>query len=292
MADPRGGDAPLGDADDRMLARLHAAFAVEPVDPPAQGVAALDRALAERDVRGEAGGRHRRPWWRQPLPVAGLAFGLVVGGSGTALAAGASLPRPVRALAHDLGLPVDSPQLVDVRKANDRLRDDLRPPTTAPETARDAADLARKLAGLDKDERAEVKTESSDLLEQARGGHAGPGGPSVSSAGSQSGPGGGSGSGTSGSGTSDSGSGPSGHGGDDGRTTATTSPAGSSTPPTTIDNSHGGGTPSGSDGGSGSGGSDGGSGSGGDGGGGSGSGSSGSSGSDATSGGGSTGGGG
>ena len=279
------------DPHDELLTRLGAAFAVEPAEPPAEGLAALRGAVAELRAGDAAGGTRRVSRWRRPLPVGGLVFGLIVGGTGTALAAGAPLPRPLRSLAHGIGLPVDSPQLHDVREANHRLRDDLSTPTTSPATAHDAAELARKLAGLDADERSKVEAESEHLLGQARGpdtasGQSGPsasGGPDAGGAGPSSGSGdsgdhhGGTGpssgsGGTSGSGGdgSGSGSGSDGSGSGSDHSTATSTPTATPTtapasPPTTTSGDHGSdgggsGSDSGTSGGGGSDGSGGGSG--------------------------------
>jgi hypothetical protein len=89
-------------------------------------------------------------------------------GSSTAVAAasGAPLPRPVRAVAHNIGLPVDSPALVDARITEDRLRKDLTG-SDRQKLAGEVATLKSRLAHVEGDERGQVQNEADSLLHQA-----------------------------------------------------------------------------------------------------------------------------
>jgi hypothetical protein len=88
-----------------------------PTEPSMAELGALDRV-----VRAHHAPATTRPWWRRG--TAGLAMAFVLAGAGTAAAATGAvpMPTPVRALAHDLGLPVDSPGVHAVRQAMADLR--------------------------------------------------------------------------------------------------------------------------------------------------------------------------
>jgi hypothetical protein len=83
-----------------------------------------------------------------------------------AFAAGAPVPRPARAVAHGLGLPVDSPALVDAKSALDSLRSALEG-TDDSRVRRAIANLEERLADLDSDERDEITSEARQLLRHA-----------------------------------------------------------------------------------------------------------------------------
>jgi hypothetical protein len=168
------------------------AVALEPpvAEPSASELFALRVAVASHHspASDAATARPARiPWWRRPWAVASLATGMALAGTGAAMAAGAApVPDPVRAVAHAIGLPIDSPAVVHVRRATDTLQRDLsKPASTSPsQAARDAQRLQQKLSGLSPSDRARVGTEPNRTLEQWRGPGAsgsGSGGPGPSS---------------------------------------------------------------------------------------------------------------
>jgi hypothetical protein len=110
-------------SEDLLLEQLGEAFdppAFLPTEPSLTELAALERAVRRHHAPAPA---PRRAWHRSSRRAAGLVVALVFAGAGTAAAATGSvpLPRPVRALAHDLGLPVESPEVHAVHDAVDDL---------------------------------------------------------------------------------------------------------------------------------------------------------------------------
>jgi len=99
--------------DERLLRRLEAALGAESEREPTIEEVALVRARAELGARS-TNGRHRRARRARVLVAAVLVMGLVFG-AGVLLSD--ELPRSVRAAAHDLGLPIASPELVDAQSA-------------------------------------------------------------------------------------------------------------------------------------------------------------------------------
>jgi len=169
------------------------AVALEPptVEPTASELFALRVAVASHhapapDARTRPGARV--PWWRQPWAVASLATGMALAGTSAAMATGAApVPDPVRAVAHAIGLPVDSPAVVQVQRATDNLQHDLSKPASTPssQATRDAERLQQKLSNLSPSDRARVGAEPNRTLERWRG----PSGSSGSGSGSGGGPG-------------------------------------------------------------------------------------------------------
>ncbi len=94
------------------------------------------------------------------------AAGIVVGSGAAAFAAGAPVPRPIRAVAHDVGLPVDSPELTDAKGAESDLRIVLaiNDPATI---KRVRARLNHKLAAVPRDERGQIEKDAKALLARA-----------------------------------------------------------------------------------------------------------------------------
>ncbi len=99
------------------LAALRASLDARPTWP-ASPAAALRASLDARPTwpASPAAARTRRKRWaswagrsRRGLVALGLIGGISVGGTGVAVATGAPLPEPVRAVAHHLGLPTGSP---------------------------------------------------------------------------------------------------------------------------------------------------------------------------------------
>ncbi len=125
--------------DDRILDLLAEALDrdVDAVRPDPARLAALRTSVEARrraaDTVPSLVAVHRPRRWRTVAAVVAVAAGFVAG-----LLVGAELPRPVREIAHAIGLPLDSPELVDTREAVDELGRAL--------AAGIAADLAGELA--------------------------------------------------------------------------------------------------------------------------------------------------
>ena len=115
---------------------------------PHHGTRPRDALLDAPVRRGRRGGRHRG--W-----IGAAAF-----------AAGAPVPRPIRAVAHDVGLPVDSPELTDAKGAESDLRIVLaiNDPATI---KRVRARLNHKLAAVPRDERGQIEKDAKALLARA-----------------------------------------------------------------------------------------------------------------------------
>jgi hypothetical protein len=151
--------------DDELLEQLGAAFAVEPLEPPHESVTALHRAV-RAGTRSETHSSQRRRW---------LSAGLVGGVLSTGWAAAAAayddpLPGPIRSIAYEVGLPIDSRNLVDARNDRDGLRAALRRNDHAA-IATQADELRRELRTLGSDERSAVQPEADQLLQQANDDH-------------------------------------------------------------------------------------------------------------------------
>jgi hypothetical protein len=123
----------MNDHDDPLLDALSQALAPLPAEPSEAEIAALRRAVARRFA-----GARVRPWW-QRRAVMLLAAAALCTGTAAAVAGGA-VPVPVRILARAVGLPVQSPALVETRAAVGRLRAKL--------AARDREGVARALEDL------------------------------------------------------------------------------------------------------------------------------------------------
>ncbi len=96
--------------DNRLFELLARALQDRPREPSQQRVEAV-RARAEAGQRLAAAAPRRRHRVRWALAVGVVLSSVVAFGAGVATAEG--LPRPVRAAAHGIGLPVDSPRLVE-----------------------------------------------------------------------------------------------------------------------------------------------------------------------------------
>ncbi len=122
------------------------------IAPPPERTAALRAQVLAR--RASAAPRQPavpgRRRWRRAAAVAAAAAAFVVG-----LVIGHDPPRPIRELAHDVGLPVDSPTLVDARDQLDRLGSALAAEDEDEVKAADACMLAH-VAELDAEEKAEI----------------------------------------------------------------------------------------------------------------------------------------
>jgi hypothetical protein len=131
-----------------------------PTEPSMTELAALDRVV--RAHHGPATtGRTRR----SRRGAAGLVLAFVLAGAGSAAAATGAvpIPTPVRALAHDLGLPVDSPSVHAVHEAVGDLRHAERIGDRAAVAVR-AATLRRMLGHLDPHEAEDLQTSARHEL--------------------------------------------------------------------------------------------------------------------------------
>ncbi|MGH9186678.1 MAG: hypothetical protein ACRD0U_12830 [Acidimicrobiales bacterium] len=157
--------------EDRLLELLGQAFEAETdaasSEPPPERVDRFRRAVENHGRVGATpppGRRsHAAPRRRWRFVAAAAAIVAFVAG----LAIGHELPRPVRELAHTIGLPVDSPELVDTKDAVDQLAVAVAAGTAADlqgtlseaefdEIASADADMLALVGRLDNDERAEV----------------------------------------------------------------------------------------------------------------------------------------
>jgi hypothetical protein len=107
--------ARVGPSDAELFVRLVDALVPGDVEPTEAGLADLRATLDSRSTWPAGpvdphGAKRRWSSWtgrtRRGLVALGLIGGISVGGTGVAVAAGASLPEPVRVVAHHLGFPV------------------------------------------------------------------------------------------------------------------------------------------------------------------------------------------
>ena len=149
--------------DEVLLDQLADALAPEPCVPPAEGVQALHRSIDAAALGARP--QRRRPRRRWLLPAVATVAALGVGNLALA-AAGTSLPRVVRAAAHAVKLPVDSPALLDTRQHRDALRAALdRDDKAAIET--EARQLRAAFLRLDNGERNTIAVDVEQLLARA-----------------------------------------------------------------------------------------------------------------------------
>lgn len=136
------------------------------VEPSHAELMGLHRAIDERRRAPLATRTQRRPWLRSPIAIAAASVAVAFSGTATAFAAGAPLPRPVRTVAHDVWLPVDSPQLSDAKHAVTDLGLVLAGSDDAA-IARARDQLLRRLDALSAAERRGLAFVSEPLLAQA-----------------------------------------------------------------------------------------------------------------------------
>jgi hypothetical protein len=130
----------LGPSDDELLERLAAALAPLDLPSPETGLAALRTALEARTTwpAGTPARTIKERWrsWtgrsRRGLAALGLIGAVWAGGTSAAFARSASLPEPVRAVVHNLGLPVGSPSRPSTRHPGTSLRRDPASSATVP----------------------------------------------------------------------------------------------------------------------------------------------------------------
>jgi hypothetical protein len=147
----------MSERSERELVRL-LEEALEPParQPPAERVAQLREQVAAA-VPPAAALAPRRDGRRRRFAGALVAAAAVVVAfvAGTVVGDG-GLPRPLRAAAEAIGLPVDSPELVDARRELQRLGESLAAGDAGGVAAADAA-MVRLVKGLDADERARIE---------------------------------------------------------------------------------------------------------------------------------------
>jgi len=182
-----GGSVPLGpNAEEALLARLAEALEPLAVAPSEDRLSALRAAVrAEWEPTGPPArwghpgrrslrrygslrrhGSMRRPRWTPRAVVSGIAATLVLG-SGAAVAAGVPIPRSIRTVVSEMGLPVASPAVATAQQATATLQADLAQSAPLPMTADAARDLADQLRQLDPQQRAQVSGHPDHLIQQA-----------------------------------------------------------------------------------------------------------------------------
>ena len=148
-------------SDEELSALLREALDPGTPRPPAESVRELRRLVSTGTPRLSA------VWFRTRLATATAVF-LGVSGSavGAAMANGATLPEPLRVVAHGIGLPVDSVGLARARTDADRLRRDLERGDRWM-IPRDATTLESTFSGLSSGDRHNIDGEVDSLLERA-----------------------------------------------------------------------------------------------------------------------------
>lgn len=136
------------------------------VEPSPAELMTLHRTIDELCGAPAARPNRRRPWMRSPIAIGAASVAVVFGGTAAAFAAGAPIPRPVRAAVHTIGLPVDSPQLSDAKHALADLRDALAG-SDDKTLARARDQLLNRLDALSAGERRGLAPETAPLLAQA-----------------------------------------------------------------------------------------------------------------------------
>ena len=162
----------MTDADDgRLYELLTLSLEAPHTEPPAAGLNSLHRAVAQRAEilreRELPADRPRLAWLRRPIPaLAGLLVLTSVSTAG-AIATGATLPRPVREVAHAIGLPVDSPALAEARTTLGRLLDAIERRDLAAVQSL-ASELETTLDGLSGDDRSKISDNAEEALDRAK----------------------------------------------------------------------------------------------------------------------------
>jgi hypothetical protein len=150
--------------DDELLALLGQAYRPKRGEPPPGVLAALREAAAARASQMSSeqpgGGFWHRGWRLAYVAVAAL---LLL--TGSAYAAAAGLPSPVRTAAYAVGLPVTPTDVNDLHTAESRLREALAHHDPG-EASRQAGIVRDRLADLGAGARAHERPRVEDLLEQ------------------------------------------------------------------------------------------------------------------------------
>lgn len=153
--------------DAALLAALREALETPRADPtPAER--ATFHALASQTF--SAGPRWRPTGWlstlRRPVPAIAFAALLVLAGVSAATVKRLPVTDPVRSVAHSVGLPIESVELVETRRAMGDLRHALEGDDET-YLAATADSLRAHLAELEAHDRAVVDDEATHLLDQA-----------------------------------------------------------------------------------------------------------------------------
>lgn len=155
-------------ADDRaLLTALHEALDTPRADPSPVERAAFRELVTETYA---AGPRWQRAGWssmlRRPVPAIALAVILLLAGVTTATVKRVPATDPIRSVAHSIGLPIESAELVETRRAMGQLRDELQAGDNEGLAAA-ADELRDHLTELDSHDRAVVDADATHLLDQA-----------------------------------------------------------------------------------------------------------------------------
>jgi hypothetical protein len=151
--------------------KLGSALATVPARPDGRELAALHRAVDARPLQSApvervAVARGARWLHHRRVVAISVVAGTLTLGTGVAAAAGAPVLREIREVAHDVGLPVESPAVVDANQAMTNLRDALaRSDEAKVRAARDQ--LRSDLQGLGGSDRAAAQQHADDLLRLA-----------------------------------------------------------------------------------------------------------------------------
>ncbi len=148
--------------DDELLGRLERAL--ESSAQPTQAQRAAIRGLAQRPGRVRLGSATRRISRALALALAALAIVVAAFGAGVVLQD--DLPRPVRTIARAIGLPVESPELVEARGlmlrlgklvgSTERGEATIAPPSVLDEIEAIDAKMLALVAKLDEKEKAKL----------------------------------------------------------------------------------------------------------------------------------------
>jgi hypothetical protein len=136
--------------DERLLDRLGTELETPAREPP------LDRVAAVRAHAAAQAPARPIPLWRRRTAALVAAAALLLVGVTAGVLVSDDLPRPVRRVAHDVGLPVDSPEFVDAHQELHRLGEALAAGDADEVRAADAA-MVRLVKSLDDDERDELE---------------------------------------------------------------------------------------------------------------------------------------
>jgi hypothetical protein len=149
---------------------LDLSFALEAPDevPREPSVAELSRLRAAVEAKPARRERSRRPQLhvRRRIAAFGTAAIVATGGTAAAAAGAVPVPRVVRAVAHNVGLPVTAPEVDDVNDAVSRLRQAERSGDSE-RIAREARTLREALTRVDEDDREDVDDKASLALSSA-----------------------------------------------------------------------------------------------------------------------------
>lgn len=147
--------------DEELLTQLGSVLRPVESEPSAAELAGFRAAVAD----GAVDVPPRSPRVR-PITAALVAAGSLAVVGTAAAATGASLPRPLRAVAHSVGFPIDSPDLVDARQDLEELRQQLSSGESV-EVAEARQDWEQRLEGFDESDRQELSGTVDELLARA-----------------------------------------------------------------------------------------------------------------------------